>query len=73
MSVEESVMAAWRIFVIFLLSGLCLIAGGATIVMPMTETAGKNWWLWFLGMAALTAACGALLALFLRNSSQAMK
>jgi hypothetical protein len=45
----------------------------ATLVVPMTLTAGGDRWLWLAGLLAATVCMSTLLILFLRRSSGFMR
>ncbi len=66
-------MSTWRVFAILFMGLLCLTLASATVVVPMSESAGDHPWLWVAGLAVATAGMGALFALFLKNSERAMK
>ena len=66
-------MSTWRVLAILFMGLLCLVLASATVVVPMSDSAGDNRWFWVVGLLLATAGMGALFALFLKNSERAMK
>ena len=66
-------MPVWKVLFTLVLFCACLALGFATIVVPMTASAGEHRWLWLAGLLVATAATGALMALFLRRASRFMR
>lgn len=65
-------MPTWRVLLVLFLGCVCMVSASATIVVPMTDGAGDQRWLWFAGLLVATAGMGAVLVLFLKNSDRAM-
>src|SRR4051812_33464847 len=69
----ESQMAAWKVLLIAVLGLSCLGLALATLIVPMTLTAGSERWMWLGGLFAGTVCLTALFVLFLRKASVAMR
>ena len=66
-------MPVWKVLFTLVLFGACLALGFATIVVPMTASAGERRWLWLAGLLVATALVGTLMAQFLRRASRFMR
>jgi hypothetical protein len=66
-------MPAWKVFFTLVLFCVCLGLAFATLVVPMTTSAGEHRWLWLAGLLVATAVVGTLLTLFLRRASRFMR
>jgi hypothetical protein len=66
-------MPVWKVLFIVVLFCACLALASATLVVPMTLTAGEHRWLWLAGLLVATACMGALFSLFLRRASTLMR
>ena len=65
-------MPAWKVFFIALLALVCLGLAFATLIVPMTLTAGAERWAWLAGLICATIVMGSLLTLFMRRASVLM-
>jgi hypothetical protein len=66
-------MPTWKVLFIVAFGLLCLGLAFATIIVPMTQSAGDNRWLWLGGLLAATATMGTLFAMFLRSTDRAFR
>jgi hypothetical protein len=66
-------MPIWKVLFIVVLALVCFALASAAVVFPMTDTAGKDRWLWLAGLLAATAVMGSLTALFLRRAGASMR
>lgn len=66
-------MPTWKVLLIVVFGCACLALTFATIVVPMTQYAGDNRWLWLAGLLVATIGTGTLFALFLRSADRAFK
>ena len=66
-------MPVWKVLFTLVLFCACLALGFATIVVPMTASAGEHRWLWLAGLLVATAVAGTLMALFRRRASRFMR
>lgn len=66
-------MPAWKVLFIMLFGLVCLGLAFATILVPLTDYAGPQRWLWFGGLLAGTIVMGSLFAWYLRSLDRAFK
>jgi hypothetical protein len=66
-------MAAWKVLFITVLALSCLGLALATLIVPMTLTAGPERWMWLGGLFLGTVVMVTLFSLFLRKASVAMR
>jgi hypothetical protein len=69
---RESRMPVWKVLFIVVLFCACLALGSATLVYPMTMSAGENKWLWLVGLFVATVLMGTLFTLFLKKAGADM-
>ena len=66
-------MATWKVLFIALLALICFGLALATLIVPMTLTAGPERWMWLGGLLLATVVMITLFSLFLRRASVAMR
>lgn len=66
-------MPAWKVLFIMMFGLVCLTLAFATILIPLSDYAGKDRWLWLAGLLTATVLMSSLFAWYLRKLDRAFK
>ena len=64
-------MPVWKVFLIILLSCVCMGLGMATIAIPLGHVGAERWG-WLAALLSATIVAGVMLTLFLRHAGSSL-